>query len=150
MVLQNKSDSSNWTCTKIVTFPFEFTILKMFIAETYPFSRKLPGKRKFLRKRKFSRNEISRKFAHFRIIFAFRENGKTRFRFNPSMIPLFLSTLIHERKLYATKARFLQSANKQNIFIKCIYIAENELAIRNICFIICQRENLKIIFPYAK
>jgi hypothetical protein len=50
----------------------------MFIAETYPFSRKLPGKRKF------SRNEISRKFAHFRIIFAFRENGKKHFRFNPT------------------------------------------------------------------
>jgi hypothetical protein len=61
----------------------------MFIAETYPFSQKLPGKRKFSRKRqlsrkrKFSRNEISRKFAHFRIIFAVRENGKNRFRFNP-------------------------------------------------------------------
>jgi hypothetical protein len=31
-------------------------------------SQKLPGKRKV------SRNNISRKFAHFRIIFAFREN----------------------------------------------------------------------------
>jgi hypothetical protein len=39
---------------------------------------------KFWRKRKFSGNEISRKFAYFRIIFAFRENGKNRFRFNPS------------------------------------------------------------------
>jgi hypothetical protein len=62
----------------MVKFPFEFIILKMFIAETYSFSRKLPGKRKF------SRNEISRNFAHFRIIFAFRENGKNRFRFNPT------------------------------------------------------------------
>jgi hypothetical protein len=65
-------------CTsKLVKFPFEFIILKMFFAETYQFSRKLPGKRKFLRK-------FSRKFAHFRIIFAFCENGKNRFRFNPN------------------------------------------------------------------
>jgi hypothetical protein len=73
-----------WTCTKMVKFPFEFIILKRFIAETYPFSRKLPGKRKFSRKRTFSRNEISRKFAHFRIIFAFREIGKTVFVSTPS------------------------------------------------------------------
>jgi hypothetical protein len=72
MVLQNKSDN----CTI-------HALLKMFIAETYPFSRKLPGKQKFLRRQKFSRNEISQKFAHFRIIFAFRENGKNRFRLNP-------------------------------------------------------------------
>jgi hypothetical protein len=45
----------------------------MFIAETYPFSRKLPGKRKF------SRNKISEKFAHFRIIFVFCKNGKNHF-----------------------------------------------------------------------
>jgi hypothetical protein len=83
MVLQNKSDNSNgqWTCTKMVKFPIEFIILKMYIAETYPFSRKLPGKRKFLR------NEISRNFAHFRIIFAFRENEKKSFRFNPNLEP---------------------------------------------------------------
>jgi hypothetical protein len=60
----------------------------MLIAETYPFSRKLSGKRKFREKRKFSRNEISRKFAHFRIVFDFRENEKNRFRFNPSLSPL--------------------------------------------------------------
>jgi hypothetical protein len=85
MVLQNKSDNSNGHALKWSNFRLNRVsiILKMFIAETYPFSRKLPGKRKFLRKRKFSQNEISRKFAHFRIIFAFRENGKTRFRFNP-------------------------------------------------------------------
>jgi hypothetical protein len=45
--------------------------LKMFVAEKFPFSRTLPGKRTF------SQNEILHKFAHFRIIFAFRENGKT-------------------------------------------------------------------------
>jgi hypothetical protein len=60
----------------MVKFPFKFIMLKMFITETYPFLRKLPGKRKF-----------SRKFAHFRIIFAFRENVKNRFRFNPKPEP---------------------------------------------------------------
>jgi hypothetical protein len=34
----------------MVNFPFEFIILKIFIAETHPFSRKLLGKRKFSRK----------------------------------------------------------------------------------------------------
>jgi hypothetical protein len=63
----------------MVKFPFEFISLKMFIAETYP----------FLRKRKFSRNEISRKFAHFRIISAFRKNGKNCFRFNRSLDPSY-------------------------------------------------------------
>jgi hypothetical protein len=48
----------------------------VFNAETYPFSRKLPGKQKFLQKQKFLRK---RKFAHYLIIFAFRENGKTVF-----------------------------------------------------------------------
>jgi mRNA-degrading endonuclease RelE of RelBE toxin-antitoxin system len=33
--------------------------------------------RKLLRKRKLSRNEISQKLAHYRLIFAFRENEKT-------------------------------------------------------------------------
>jgi hypothetical protein len=36
---------------------------------------------KLLRKRTFSR-----KLAHFRLIFAFRENEKIRFRFNPTYI----------------------------------------------------------------
>jgi hypothetical protein len=31
----------NWTCIKMVKFPFEFIILKMFIAETYPFRENL-------------------------------------------------------------------------------------------------------------
>jgi hypothetical protein len=65
-----------WTCTSLLStpdskmdqFPFEFIILKMFIAETYPFSRKLPGKRKF--------REISRKFAHFRIFSLFAKMEK--------------------------------------------------------------------------
>jgi hypothetical protein len=60
MVLQNKSDNSNGHALK---FPFEFIILKMFIAETYPLSQKLPGKRKFTQKLsrqlKFSRNFAS-------------------------------------------------------------------------------------------
>jgi hypothetical protein len=55
----------------MVKFPFEFIILKMFVAETYPFSRKFLGNKNF-RETKF--REISQKFAHFRIIFAFREN----------------------------------------------------------------------------
>jgi hypothetical protein len=41
------------------------------------FSRKLSGKRKF------SRNEISRKLPHFRMIFAFCENEKKPFSFQP-------------------------------------------------------------------
>jgi hypothetical protein len=40
------------------------------------------GENENFRETKFQ--EISRKFAHFRIIFAFRKNGKNRFRFNPS------------------------------------------------------------------
>jgi hypothetical protein len=39
------------------------------------------------RKRKFSRDEILRKFAYFRSIFAFRENEKNRFRFSPNLDP---------------------------------------------------------------
>jgi hypothetical protein len=71
--------------------------LKMFIAETYPFSRKLPGKRKFSRKLKFSRYEISRKCAHFR----FSRKWKNRFHFNPScthsgvMIPIDICCARH-------------------------------------------------------
>jgi hypothetical protein len=34
---------------------------------------------------KFSRNEISQKLPHLRMIFAFRENEKNRFRFKPSI-----------------------------------------------------------------
>jgi hypothetical protein len=63
----------------------------MFIVETYPFSRKLPGKRKF------SRNEISRKFAHFRIIFAFRENGKNRVNPIHKLQPMFNGWNIYEK-----------------------------------------------------
>jgi hypothetical protein len=39
---------------------------------------------------KFSRNEISRKFAHFRFS---RKWKKTRFRFNPSSLQLFLHSI---------------------------------------------------------
>jgi hypothetical protein len=53
----------------MVKFPFEFIILKMFIAETYPF------RENFLGNENFRENLL---------IFAFRENGKNRFRFNPS------------------------------------------------------------------
>jgi hypothetical protein len=42
--------------------------------------------------------EISWKYAHFRIIFAFRENGKNRFRFNPTralhMLPAFYMYIV--------------------------------------------------------
>jgi uncharacterized membrane protein len=49
-------------------FPFEFIILKMFIAEN------------------FRENENFRetKFRENLLIFAFRENGKNHFRFNPN------------------------------------------------------------------
>jgi hypothetical protein len=64
-----------WTCIKMVKFPFEFIILKMFITETYPFSRKRP------RKRKFSRN--------FAKICSFSHHFRFRFRFNPNhSVPL--------------------------------------------------------------
>jgi hypothetical protein len=56
----------------MVKFPFEFIILKIFIAETVPIVAETSWETKF-------RENI----AHFRIIFAFCENGKTRFRFNP-------------------------------------------------------------------
>jgi hypothetical protein len=51
------------------------------------------------RKRKFSRNEISRKLPHFRMIFAFRENEKTVF---VSTLAIFttLSTDLRDRDVY--------------------------------------------------
>jgi hypothetical protein len=52
--------------------------------------------RKFSRKRKFSRNEISRNFAKitsFSHDFRFRKNEKTRFRFNPTVCRMALCCL---------------------------------------------------------
>jgi hypothetical protein len=50
-------------CTKMVKYPFEFIILKMFIAKI------------------FAKTKI---FAKILLISASRENGKKHFRFNPS------------------------------------------------------------------
>jgi hypothetical protein len=67
----SKLSNPDGASKQIVKFLFELIFLKMFISETYQFSRKIPGKGKFLqkfprklsRKRKFSRNKISQNFA---------------------------------------------------------------------------------------
>jgi hypothetical protein len=67
--------------TKIFVFvfsrKFRENLFSLFAKKAYEKLRKNEN----FRETKF--REISRKFAHFRIIFAFRENGKNRFRFNP-------------------------------------------------------------------
>jgi hypothetical protein len=95
-----KTKLSTNTYAKILLFGIFIFLPDFFKIFWQKFSRKFSRKRKVLRKlsrkRKFSRNEISRKLPHFRMIFAFRENEKNRFRFNPiqnSHIPSFLYTV---------------------------------------------------------
>jgi hypothetical protein len=79
----------------MVKFPFEFIILKMFIAETNPFSRK----------RKFSRNEISQNFTE---ICSFSHH----FRFSRQWKKtVFVSTLAEGGEEDETQ-KFGTSANK--------------------------------------
>jgi hypothetical protein len=88
-----KTKISMNTCAKILLFgiiifwPDFFTIFWQKFSQQFLRKLKLMQKcsRNFSRKRKFSR-KLSRKLPHFRMIFAFCENEKNCFRFNPSNI----------------------------------------------------------------
>jgi hypothetical protein len=76
-------------------FLFKKIVVKTF-TKTETFHKKYHGNKNFLRKlswklsqkHKFPQNEISRKFAHFHLIFTFRATWKKkRFHFNPRLSP---------------------------------------------------------------
>jgi hypothetical protein len=84
MVLQNKSDNSNGHALKWSNFRLNFSFLSQ---KRTHFRENFLGNVNFRETENFRDTkfrEFSRKFAHFRIIFAFRENWKNRFRFNPT------------------------------------------------------------------
>jgi hypothetical protein len=80
MVFQNKSDSSNGHALKSSNFRMNLSFWRCFIAETYP----VPSEN-FLGNENFQENENFRetKFRENLLIFAFRENGKKTFSFQP-------------------------------------------------------------------
>jgi hypothetical protein len=75
-----KSDNSNRHALKWSNFRLNLSFRRCLSQKRNHFRENFLGNENF-RETKFC--DISRIFAHFQIIFAFRENGKTRFRFNP-------------------------------------------------------------------
>jgi hypothetical protein len=87
MVLQNKSDNSNGHALKSSNFRLNLSFWRCLSQKRTHFRENFLGNDNFRENENFRETkfrEISRKFAHFRIIYAFRENGKNRFRFNPT------------------------------------------------------------------
>jgi hypothetical protein len=94
MALQNKSDNSNGHALKWSNFRLKLSFWRCLSQKRTHFHANFTGNEHLRENRKFSRNKISWKFAHFHIIFAFRENGKNHFRFNPiSVWELFFCSL---------------------------------------------------------
>jgi hypothetical protein len=91
MVLQNKSDNSNGHALNWTNFRLNLSFCRCLSHKHTHFCENFLGNENF--RKNFRFRKISWKFAHLRIIFAFRENGKNRFRFNPT--PLWHVQLCH-------------------------------------------------------
>jgi hypothetical protein len=82
------------------TFAKTKIFMKTF-AETKIFAQNFRENKNFCAKlltktKTFAKTKILQKLAYFRMIFDFRENEKTRFRFNPNMTAQFFN-LVHSR-----------------------------------------------------
>jgi hypothetical protein len=76
--------------------------------------------RKLSRKRNFSRNEISRKLPHFRMIFAFRENEKKPFSFQPYRV----RSLMFGLPVYAVSVWMtIDQSTQSHVWIGCLLYA---------------------------